>query len=144
MTISGAMRTYPIITNRLLKTAHPLSFGPGIFGWTAIQAHAKSVEKQLQIMLHIVRVSEGVSSLIGIDCELETAGGSGGRPIGMASVDVLKLIERQSKVRRIMGAISYGTSRQPYYKWIESAMFDNSADSWARQGQTSILGVTGK
>jgi hypothetical protein len=36
----------------LPNTTHLLSFGPGIFGWTAIQVHANRVDKQLQIMFH--------------------------------------------------------------------------------------------
>ena len=42
-----------MIPIRLQKTAHRLSFGPGIFGWMAIQVHAKIVDKQLHNMLHI-------------------------------------------------------------------------------------------
>jgi len=47
------MRTYPIIINRLPKTAHSLSLGAGIFGWTATHVQANKVEKQLQMMPHI-------------------------------------------------------------------------------------------
>ena len=36
---------------RLQSTVHWLSFGPGIFGWTAIQVHANMMAKQLHIML---------------------------------------------------------------------------------------------
>jgi len=53
MTISGATRTNTIIANRLRNAAHWLSFGAGIFGWTAIQVQANMVEQQLQIMFHI-------------------------------------------------------------------------------------------
>jgi hypothetical protein len=53
MTISGAMRTYPIIATRLPSTTQLLTLGPGIFGWTATHVQANRVEKQLQIMPHI-------------------------------------------------------------------------------------------
>ena len=49
-----------------------------MFGWTEIQAHAKTVEKQLQMMFHIVRLLEGTFSLLIIGWKLETAGGGGG------------------------------------------------------------------
>lgn len=38
-------RTYIIIANPLCNTAHWLSFGAGIFEWTAIQVEANIVEK---------------------------------------------------------------------------------------------------
>jgi len=95
-----------------------------MFGWTATQAHAKTVEKQLQMIFHIVRVLGGVLSLIRFDWKLKTAGESGGWPVGMASI--LDLMQRQSKVRRIMGILDYGTSRQ-YLSSSRVAVFDNSA-----------------
>ena len=72
------------------------------------------------MMFHIVRVLEGMLSLIRFDWKLETEGGSGGWPVGMASI--LELMQRKSKVRRIMGVMHYETSRRPYYKSIESAV----------------------
>ena len=42
-----------MIVNRLKSTVHWLSFGPGIFGWTAIQVQANMMDEQLHIMLHI-------------------------------------------------------------------------------------------
>jgi len=92
-----------------------------MFGWTAIQAHAKTVEKQLQMMFHIVRVLEGVSSLIRFDWKLETAGGSGWWLVGMANI--LELMQRQSKVRRIMGVMDYGQ----HLSGSRVAVFDNNA-----------------
>ena len=115
MTNSGTRRTFTMIIIRLQNIFHRESPGAGMFGWTATHAHAKTVEKQLQMMFHIVRVLQGVLSLMRFDWKLETGGGSGGGwPVGMASI--LELMQRQSKARRIMGVMDYGTSRRPYHK----------------------------
>ena len=44
---------YAMIAIRLQSTVHWLSFGPGIFGWTAIQVHANMTDMQLHTMFHI-------------------------------------------------------------------------------------------
>ena len=44
---------YAMIAIRLQSTVHWLSFGPGIFGWTAIQVHVNMMDMQLHTMFHI-------------------------------------------------------------------------------------------
>jgi hypothetical protein len=96
MTISGATSTYTIIANRLRNTAQGLSFGAGIFGWTAIQVQANMVEKQLQIMFHI----DLVPNVLGLRARSE-GGMSVGRSEGVGRAKE-KPNERYSKVKRII------------------------------------------
>ena len=73
-----------------------------MFGWTAVQVHAKSVAKQLQMMFHTVRVLEGAFSLVRIDWKLETARGSGGCPVETAaSVELVPVLEGAFSLLRI-------------------------------------------
>jgi len=94
MTISGAMMTYPIIATHLQSTAHGLSLGPGIFGWTAIQVHANMVVKQLQIMCHINLVPNILSQWAKTDEEMSVGMSES---VGRAQANV-----RYSKVKRII------------------------------------------
>jgi hypothetical protein len=80
----------------LPNTTHLLSFGAGIFGWTAIQVHANRVDKQLHIMLHI----DLVPNLSTLRDKSE-----GGRPIGMSEGvgrAMEEANERYSKVKKII------------------------------------------
>jgi len=95
MTISGATRKNPIIANRLRNTAHWLSFGAGIFGWTAIQVQANMVDKQLQTMFHIDLVPN--LSMSRAKSEEMSIGMSEG--VGSAKD---KLDERYNKAQRII------------------------------------------
>ena len=96
MTISGAIRTYPIMATRLPNMTQRLSLGPGIFGWTAIQVQANRVDKQLQIMPHIDIVPKISALRVKIDGRK-----SGGRSaaVGRAKEEPS---ERYSKIKRII------------------------------------------
>jgi len=56
-----------MIATRLLKTAHFESPGAGIFGWTVIHVHVNIVDRQLQSMPYIDRVSNRLSSRMKMD-----------------------------------------------------------------------------
>ena len=96
ITSSGAMRNHPITVTRLPNTVQRLSFGPGIFGWTAIQVQANRVDKQLQIMPHIVLVPN-TSAL-----RVKTDGGMSVRRSGGVGEAKIEPNERHSRVKRII------------------------------------------
>ena len=104
MTNSGEKRAVPMIATRLRSTAHSLSSGPGIFGWTAIQVQANIVDRQLQIIPHIDLVPKKLASW----------GKAGG---GMSVVKSIcagraKAKERNSKIERIILEGVQGTHLQ--------------------------------
>ena len=80
----------------LPNTTHLLSFGAGIFGWTAIQVQANRVDKQLQVMFH----NDLVPNLSPLRDKSE-----GGMSIGMSEGvgrTIEEANERYSKVKRII------------------------------------------
>ena len=107
-----------MIGPRLRSTAHQLSSGAGMFGWTAIQVHVKVVNKQLQIMVHI----DLVPNILGLRMKTD-----GGTSSGMSEgVGRAKTTEGYSKVKRVI--LSAGGTSKPrsytYVYWLHSQTID--------------------
>jgi len=76
-----------MIATRLLGTAQSESPGAGMLGWMVIHVHANIVERLLQSILYIDRVSNMSSSRMKMDCQWLLGRISGGREaVGRARV----------------------------------------------------------
>ena len=99
-----------MIATRLLGTAQSESPAAGMLGWMVIHVHANIVERQLQSILYIDRVSN-LSSRMKMDCQWFLGRISGGRePVGRARVfQGPEKIQRYNRARKIM----VGTTTAP-------------------------------